>query len=312
MKLNPYVLPLGAVLIWSANAVVCKLAASVLDPAAIAFFRWLIAGLLLTPFMLRPVWRQRRLVLACLPKLMVLGVLGMVLYQCLAYVAAQTTSATNMGLLAAMMPLMAVGLSVLWLGEAPTRGALFGGILSLLGLVLLLSQGHPSALLSQGIARGDVLMLIACLAYAAYGVLLKRWNLPLARWPSLFMQIWCANVLLFGYYLYRGAPPVSAAGVPLVLFAAIAASVLAPMLWMIGLARLGPCCTTALMNLMPVFTVAIAVLWLGESLQLSHLLGGAVVLAGVVLAQAWKRPLLRPRPSDLIDTFCYNSGDARR
>jgi drug/metabolite transporter (DMT)-like permease len=287
-----YALPLGAVLIWGVNTVVNKMAAGVIDPAAIGFFRWLIAGLVMTPFMWRSVWAQRRLVRTHLAQLFVLGLLGMVLYQCLAYVAAQTTSASNMGLLLALMPLMAVGLAVIWLGEVVSRGDVAGGVLSLSGLVYLLSQGNPAGMLDRGVAVGDGLMLLACLAYAAYGVLLKRWAIPLSRWQSLFVQIWSANLLLFVYYLSSGTPPLPMAATPLVLFAALPVSVLAPFLWMAGVHHLGPGRSMSIMNLLPLVTVAFAVLMLGESLHGYHLIGGGAALSGVLLAQRWTRPLL--------------------
>ncbi|WP_035059117.1 DMT family transporter [Andreprevotia chitinilytica] len=293
MQLKHYVFPILAVVIWSANAVVSKLAAGVIDPAAISFYRWLLAGLLMATVLFKPAWAQRRAILPWLPKLAVLGVLGMVMYQCLAYIAAQTTTATNMGLLASLMPLLAVGLSMLLLGEAPTLGSIVGGMLSLFGLGYLLSRGDAATLISHGITTGDGMMLLACLSYAAYGVLLKRWAIPLDSWTSLFMQIWCAIPVLFVYYLCQSAPPITPAGLPLVLFAGIPASILAPFLWMHGLKRLGPSQTTVLMNLLPVFTVAIAMLFLGETLHTYHVIGGGIALFGVILAQRWKQPLLR-------------------
>ncbi|MDN0077397.1 DMT family transporter [Crenobacter sp. SG2303] len=293
MNLKHYGLPLTAVLIWSANAVVSKLAAGVIAPSAISFYRWLLAGLLMASVLLKPVWHQRRAILPYLPKLFVLGLLGMVMYQCLAYIAAETTTATNMGILASLMPLLAVGLSVLLLGEVPTVGGIAGGVLSLLGLGYLLSHGNPASLLAHGVTTGDGLMLLACLSYAAYGVLLKRWALPLNNWHSLFVQIWCANLVLFVYYLTQSAPPITTGGLPLVLFAGIPASVIAPFLWMHGVAQLGPSRTTTLMNLLPVFTVAIAMLFLGETLHAYHVIGGSITLLGVVLAQKLKQPLRR-------------------
>ncbi|WP_317204143.1 DMT family transporter [Janthinobacterium sp.] len=288
-----YVLPLLAVLIWAANTVVSKLAVGVIDAAAISFYRWLLAGVLLGLVFGLPVWRIRAQVRPYLPKLFTLGVLGMVMYQCLAYVAARTTSASNMGILASLMPLLAVGLSVLLLGEAATVGGVAGGLLSLLGLAYLLSHGDPLGLLRHGAAVGDALMLLACLSYALYGVLLKRWKIPLNNWHSLLIQICCALPVLFVYYLARSAPPLTAAGLPLVLFAGIPASVLAPFLWMHGVGKLGASRTTTLMNLLPVFTVAIALLFLGETLHGYDVIGGGVTLLGVVLAQYLKRPLRR-------------------
>ncbi|MET3131704.1 drug/metabolite transporter (DMT)-like permease [Oxalobacteraceae bacterium GrIS 1.11] len=292
-QLSPYIAPLIAVLIWAANTVVSKLAVGLIDPAAISFYRWLLAGLLLAAVFGKPVWQARARARPYLPKLFVLGMLGMVMYQCLAYVAAQTTSATNMGILASMMPLLALGLSVLWLGEAASVGGVLGGLLSLAGLAYLLSHGAPTSLLAHGIAVGDGLMLLACLCYAAYGVLLRRWKIELDNWHSLLIQVWCALPVLLLYYLLRSAPPLTAAGLPLVLFAGIPASVLAPFLWMRGVGKLGASRATTMMNLLPVFTVAIALLFLGETLHTYDVIGGGVTLLGVVLAQSLKQPWRR-------------------
>jgi drug/metabolite transporter (DMT)-like permease len=295
MQARHYLFPVIAVLIWAINTIVSKMAVGVIDPAAISFFRWLLAGVLLALAFGRPVWRQRAVVKPYLGKLFVLGMLGMVMYQCLAYIAAQTTSATNMGILASMMPLLAVGLSVLLLGEAATVGGVFGGLVSLLGLAYLLSHGDPAALLAHGAAIGDGLMLLACLSYAGYGVLLKRWKIPLNNWHSLLVQVWCAVPVLFIYYLSQSAPPVTSAGLPLVLFAGIPASIVAPFLWMHGLAKLGPSRATTLMNLLPVFTVIIAMLFLGETLHAYDVIGGGVTLLGVLMVQLLKQPLRRAK-----------------
>ncbi|MGF2508746.1 EamA family transporter, partial [Ralstonia pseudosolanacearum] len=91
----PVFYPLLAVLVWAANTIVSKAAAGVLDPAAISLYRWVIAAAVLTPFWARPLWRQRRDVLPWLPRLSVLALLGLVMYQCLSYYAAYSTSATN-------------------------------------------------------------------------------------------------------------------------------------------------------------------------------------------------------------------------
>jgi drug/metabolite transporter (DMT)-like permease len=285
--------PILAVLIWGANTIVNKLASNVIDPAAISFYRWLLAGLILGACFGRQVWRQRRVIRPYLPKLFTLGLLGMVMYQCLAYIAARTTSATNMGIVVSLVPLLSVALGVLLLGEAATLGAVLGGVLSLLGLTYLLSHGDPASLLTHAPAVGDGLMLLAALAYAGYSVLLKRWSIPLSKWHSLVVQIWCVLPVLLLYYLSQSAPPLTLAGLPLVLYAGIPASIIAPFLWMVGVSNLGPGRATAMMNLLPVFTVVFALLFLGETLHSYHLIGGGATLLGVILAQYVTRPLMR-------------------
>ena len=73
----PFLFPLLAILIWAANTVVSKAAAGVLDPAAISFYRWVIAALALSPFCLPQLWRRRAEIRPWLGKLLVLAALGM-------------------------------------------------------------------------------------------------------------------------------------------------------------------------------------------------------------------------------------------
>ena len=202
-----FLYPLCAVLIWSINSIVSKLSASAIDPAAISFYRWLLALLVLTPFVLPGVWRTRQAIRPHLWRLLILGLLGMVLYQSLAYYAAQSVSALFMGIIGALIPLLTVLLSVVILRIAPTLGILLGSIISFIGLVWLVSQGDVMQLLSHGLGKGELLMLAASAAYALYGVLTRRWALPLPIWHSLYVQILFGVLLLLPGFLL--APEVS-------------------------------------------------------------------------------------------------------
>ena len=130
LPLRFFLFPLLAALIWSVNMIVTKMAAGVIAPAAIGFYRWALAGIVLTPFALPGVWAQRRQVLAHLPKFAVLGGLGMALYQGLAYVAAASTTATNMGFITAMIPLMTIAVMAVIMRERPSAMAVLGSLVS--------------------------------------------------------------------------------------------------------------------------------------------------------------------------------------
>ena len=122
MQYKHSIFPISAVLIWAGNTIINKMSAGVIDPSAISFYRWLLAGLLLTPFLLRPVWAERHRIRPYSLKIIVLAMFGMVLYQSLAYFAAATSSATSMGMIASMMPLLTLLLSSLFLREPPGWG----------------------------------------------------------------------------------------------------------------------------------------------------------------------------------------------
>ncbi|GFN45595.1 integral membrane protein [Candidatus Regiella insecticola] len=283
---NMYIIyPLLAVIIWSANAVVSKMAAGVIDPAAISFYRWFLALVILTPFVFMSVIRNWPTIRKYWWKLMTLGLLGMVLFQSLAYYSAQSVSAVFIGIFSSVIPLLTVLISIIILRTAPTLGVVLGSILSLVGLVWLVSAGDPTQLLHQGVGSGEFMLLCASASYALYGVLIAHWAIKLPCWQLLYMQIVFGVLLLLPNFLLTTDIKLNTQNIPLVLYAAIPASIIAPYLWILGVTRLGANITAVLMNLTPVFTAIIVISFLNEKLMTYHLIGGSLTLAGVVLAQ---------------------------
>ncbi|MEE4088631.1 DMT family transporter [Pseudomonas syringae] len=286
-----YAFPLLTIFIWSVNTVITKAASEVIFPSEIGFYRWLLAGLLFTPFMLLPVWRNRAAIRPLLGKIVVLGALGMAVYQSLAYFAAGMTTATNMGIIQSLVPVMALGLSIACLGTRLTWGALLGAVISFAGVIVVVAAGNLTGLIEQGMNRGDAIVLFAAAAYALYSMLLKKWQLRLPPLHLLYMQILVAIVVLFPLFILSPRTGLNASNSALVLYAAIPTSMLAPWLWITSIMRLGPSRTTLFFNLMPIATALIAAVALDEQLALYHLYGGALTLCGVILAERWKTPL---------------------
>ncbi|WP_445158354.1 DMT family transporter [Halomonas sp. E14] len=293
MPLLYFLPPLGAVLIWSGNMTINQLTVGAIAPSSIAFLRWVLALLVLTPFLLPAAWRHRHTIRREWAKLATLGLLGMGLWQGLAYVAAETTSATNMGILAAMVPLLTVLLSALILREAPSLGGTVGGLVALFGVLVLLGRGDPLSLLELEVALGDLLMVVAATCYALYGVMLKRWPLDLPPWVLLYAQVVFAVLFLLPPYLMGPMTPVDAQNVWLILYAGIPASIITTFLWMRAIRQIGASQASIFINLMPLFSALIAMAYLGERIALFHLVGGVLVLAGVLMAQTLTQPLLR-------------------
>ena len=286
-----YAYPLLAIFIWAGNAVINKLAVGAIFPSEIGFYRWLLAGLLFTPFMLKPVMANWPVIRANLGKIFVLGVLGMAIYQSLAYYAAARTSATNMGIILSLMPLMVLAMSIISLGQRLTAGALVGAIVSFVGVLVVVSSGSLAALLDHGLNLGDAMMLVATLAYAIYSTLLKKWQLRLPPLQMLYMQVLVAIVVLFPLYLASPKVGPTVHNMGLVLYACVLASMIAPLAWMKAVATLGPSRTTLFFNLLPLITALIAAVVLKEQLHAYHLMGGALTLGGVILSERWTTPL---------------------
>lgn len=290
MPLLYYLAPLGTVLIWSGNMTINQLTVGTIAPSSIAFLRWLLALVVLTPFVLPQAWQYRATLRREWFKLAVLGLLGMALWQGLAYMAASTTSATNMGILAAMVPLLTVLLSALVLREPPTLGGVVGGVLALVGVAVLLGRGNPLVLFELEVSPGDALMVVAAICYALYGVMLKRWPFDLPPWVLLYGQVCFAVLLLLPGYLLGPRTPVDSHNVWLILYAGIPASIVTTFLWMRAIRQIGASQASIFINLMPLFSALIAMGLLGEQVAMYHFGGGILVLAGVIMAQTLTRP----------------------
>ena len=290
-----YAFPLLAILIWAGNTVINKMAVGAIFPAEIGFYRWLLAGLLFTPFLLPKVWANRAAIRPHLGKVFVLGLLGMAVYQSLAYFAAALTSATNMGIILSLMPLMSLAMAIIALGQRLTAGALFGAVLSLGGVLVVVSAGQLGSLLAHGLNRGDAMMLLATLAYAVYSTLLKKWQLRLPALQLLYLQVLVAIIVLLPLFVLSPKVGLGLGNIGLVLYACLLASMVAPLAWMQAVSRLGPSRTTLFFNLLPLITALIAAAVLHEQLAPYHLVGGLLTLGGVIMAERWTTPLGRVR-----------------
>lgn len=296
-----YLYPLIAVIIWAGNAIVNKLSAGAVEPAVISFYRWLLALLLLSPFILKAVLHNRKQIRPYLVKLFVLGLLGMALYQSLAYYAAYTISALTIGIFISIIPLLTILLSLVILKVPPTLGVLVGSLVSFAGLVFLISAGQPLKLLEMGIGKGELMMFTAAFAYALYGVLTKKWALPIPNLQAIYMQIVFGTVLLLPAFLMADTIRLNSQNIALVLYAGIPASVIAPFVWVMGVLKLGANKASLFLNLSPVFTAVVSILFLHETLYPYHIIGGGMSLLGVILAQNLKYPLGKSR-AVIVDT----------
>ena len=282
-------LPLIAVFIWSLNIAVTRYVADYISPVSISFYRWLVAFIVLTPMMLPKVWQQRQLVALHWKQFAILSAFGMLLYQGLAYSASHYTTATNMGIINAFIPIFTIFVSIIILKEVPNRFAIMGSLVSFLGLLYVIAQGQLQTLLHLDGHWGDLLMIIAVFFYAFYGVFLKKWQLKVPLMISLYVQIGFSLIYHLPFVLWLGIDRLDLQNTPSVLYAGLFASLIAPWVWMLAVQRLGPNQTSIFMNLMPIFTAILAYFWLHEAWTIQHTIGGIIIITGIVMAQIKSR-----------------------
>jgi drug/metabolite transporter (DMT)-like permease len=271
---------------WAGNYVVGAVAVEQLDPVSLVLLRW---GLALVPLVAiaqlveRPRWRD---LLRHWPWLIAQAVTGMLGYTLLLYSALQFTDPLSASLVNAFNPALISLAAVLFLRERLTRTAVLGILVALVGVLIVLSRGSIDALVSGGFGFGDLLMVAAILAWTAYTILGRRGpRMPAVS--STAAQAAIAVVLLLPVSLLAGGPalPASAEAWWALVFIAVFPSVLSYLLWNRALTVIPPARAGVFLNLITVFTAVFAVL-AGHPLSAPQLIGGAIVLGGVALANS--------------------------
>jgi drug/metabolite transporter (DMT)-like permease len=177
-----------------------------------------------------------------------------------------------------------------WAIERERAGArqVGGMLISLAGILVIMSRGSPAALLELELHAGDAWILLAMPVWGIYSVLLKRKPAELGGLEFLFVLSLAGTLMLAplaAFFALQGplAPPTGAEALG-VLYMGIFASVLAFFCWNRGVAAVGANAAGLTIHLLPAFGTVLAILFLGETFAAFHAVGVATILAGVLLA----------------------------
>lgn len=282
----PYLLLLFPPLFWAGNAVLARGVVGVVPPLALAFFRWLIAFLLILPFGIKQAQADWPKVREKWPVIVALGFLGITCFNSLLYVAAQSTSSINIAVLQTFMPALVVFFSIVILTESISAVQWLGVLISTLGATLIVAAGNPIALVTNGLVIGDGLMLLAITLYALYSVLL-RFRPDIHALSLLVFTFSCGIVLLTPFYLWElftvGGFSLTPQVVSSLAYVSIFPSIFAYLCWNQGVKLAGATIAGLFVNLLPVFTSILAVTLLGERVAWYHVVGMVFVFGGMLL-----------------------------
>jgi drug/metabolite transporter (DMT)-like permease len=279
-------------LLWAGNAVVGRLVHEWIPPMTLNLLRWAIALLILLPLGssifrpgsgLWPSWRRFAL----------LGLLGVGLYNSLQYLALQTSTPINVTLVASSMPVWMMVVGGLFFNARIRREQLIGAVLSIAGVLLVLSRGEWRALLAMHLVPGDVFMIAATIAFSFYSWLLTR-----PKEPQDIRGNWTAFLLaqiVFGLMWSSAfAAGEWAVGDPHIIwsrqlwsalvFIAVGPAIVAYRCWGAGVQRAGPTIAGFFNNLTPLFAAIMSAAFLGEMPHLYHAAAFALIVGGIVLS----------------------------
>jgi drug/metabolite transporter (DMT)-like permease len=275
-------------LFWSGNWIAGRALRDAFDPVTLNFWRWVVAAVVLAPFALPGLRGKWPLIRRHAGILLLLAFTGVALFQSLVYLGLRSTLAVNAVLLNSSMPLFMLLCSWIIERERASPRQVAGMLISLAGILVILSRGDPAALLEFRLHAGDAWILLAMPVWGIYSVLLKRRPAELGGIGFLFV-ISVAGVLMLAPLAAFQAllePPraPSATVAAAVVYMGVAASVLSFICWNRGVTVVGANAAGFTVHLLPAFGTVLAILFLGEAFAGFHAAGIATILAGVLLA----------------------------
>jgi drug/metabolite transporter (DMT)-like permease len=280
---------LTATALWAGNAIAGRALVGSISPITLSAVRWGLAALILLPFGWRifkpgsPLWKNKI-------RFLILGLFGVGSYNVLLYLALQTSSAINVTLIGASMPIWILFIGSVFYQVKPKLLQMIGAVVSLIGVAVVLTRGDLSALLSMQMVVGDFLILVATFLWAFYSWMISRPGVSTERqwpWADFLMAQILIGLLWTGLFegfeiaaghayldlnLWTGS---------LILFVAIGPSLVAYRCWGLGVNGAGPTVAAFFANFIPLFTALLSAAILGEPPSLFHGVAFALIVAGI-------------------------------
>ncbi len=278
--------------LWIVNSMIARRAPGVITPHVLAFGRWLLASALLAWVARHELWQQRQELRDHAMRYLALGACGMWICGAAVYFAGQSTSLMNISLIYAASPVMITIGSVLWLGESFSISKALGVVAALAGVVHVVVQGEWPRLATLQFVPGDLWIVAAAAAWAAYSLLQKHWPSPLGSTAQLAVITAGGVVVLFPFAVWEmlnGEPVLGVEALSMVVLAALVPGICA--YWMYGWTQkvLGAGAVAMTLYLGPLYAAVVAWLLLDEALGLHHLVGGVLILSGVALVMSGRK-----------------------
>ncbi|MEO5670420.1 MAG: DMT family transporter [Ramlibacter sp.] len=279
-------------LLWAGNAVVGRLVNGLVPPITLNFLRWALAFLILLP-LAGWVLRRGSGLWSHWQRYAVLGLLGVGCYNALQYLALKTSTPLNVTLVAASAPVWMLGVGAIWFGQRVSQRQLAGAVLSIAGVLVVLSRGDWRMLAEIRLVPGDFYVLLATAAWAVYSwLLLRPGDPPQIRgdWAAFLMAqvvlgLGWSGLFAAGEWAVGDAHivwgwPLAAA----LVYVAIGPAILAYRCWGVGVQRVGPSIAGFFANLTPLFAAVLSAAFLGELPHIYHALAFALIVGGIVVS----------------------------
>ena len=278
-----------ATLFWAGNFNVGKVAfIENIPPFSLAFFRWLLVWIILLPFTLREILRIKKKILKNLPLLFLLGFTSVAVFTSFTYNALNYTQVINASLFNTAIPAMIILVCFLLKIEKTNIFQLSGLLISILGILVIITKLDLNIFLSLDFNKGDIFMIGGVMAWGIYSAFLKKRTFQVSL--LALVQIFCSLGLLalfpaFLYELIQGKTLVVNDNLfYILLYVAVFPSIGSYYCWAGAVSIIGANRAGIFLSLIPLFSTIFAIIFFNEKFLFFHFIGSILIILGLFLS----------------------------
>ena len=288
-----YILLVLTTIFWSGNFIVGK-AATIYDipPFSLNFFRWLFAGIILIPFTFKEIILKKNYIKENVGLFIILGITSITVFNSIVYYSLYFTQVITGVLMISTIPVWIILISSLLKIEKTNIYQIFGILLSLIGVVAIITKSDLEVIKGLEFNKGDLSIIVAMFSWAIFSTLLKKKKLEVSQITLLqvviiFGLIFLTPIyiieLLLGNYIILEKP----------FFLTLAYVVIFPgllsfLFWIKGISVIGANRSGIFLHLMPIFGSVFAIIIFKEKIMFYHLIGAIFIIFGIRISNIKK------------------------
>mgnify|MGYP001288716720 FL=1 len=284
-----YILLILTTLFWSGNFIVGKAASTFeIPPFSLNFYRWLFAGLILLPFTFNEILKKKDYIFRNIGFFTILGITSITIFNSTVYYSLYYMQVISGVLMISTIPVWIMFISSILGIEKTNKFQIFGVILSLIGVLSIITKSNLEVIKSLDFNRGDLIMATGMFAWALYSALLKKKKYEISQIALLEVVIVTGLVFLIPIYILEmNIGHQIVIGKPFILtlsYVVIFPGLASFFFWIKGIGIIGANRAGVFLHLMPVFGSLMAIILFGEKFMMYHLIGAIFIIAGITLS----------------------------
>ena len=278
-----------ATLFWSGNFIVGKFATLFqIPPLSLNVFRWISVWLILIPFTYKEIYNNFPAIKKNWFVISFMGIITISTFNSVVYFALNFTQVINAVLVLAAIPAATIIFSSLMKIEKTNIFQLFGLFLSIIGIGSIISYGDVQNIIKLNFNKGDLWMIVCVISWALYSTLLKKYKFKFSQFTLIQLMVSAGVLFLIPQFFYEQSNNLEVnfnkAFFVILIYVVLFPAIAAYYCWQKGVEIIGPNRASMFIQLMPLFSAIMAIIFLNEKFQLYHLTGAILILSGIYLS----------------------------